>query len=116
VLYEGRLHFVSGGVLSCLDAQSGEEVYQGRLSGGGGGGGGRGGQDYSSAVIGDGKLYFVTRSGTCHVVSVDGDEFEQLASNQMTSETEDFSGSPAISDGQIFIRSSHHLWCISERE
>ncbi len=115
VLYEGRLHFVSGGVLSCLDAQSGEEVYQGRLSGGGGGGG-RGGQDYSSAVIGDGKLYFVTRSGTCHVVSVDGDEFEQLASNQMTSETEDFSGSPAISDGQIFIRSSHHLWCISERE
>lgn len=123
VLYEGRLYFVSGGVLSCLDAQSGEEIYQGRLTGGtggggGGGGGGRGfgGQDYSSAVIGDGKLYFVSRSGTCHVVSVTGDEFEQLAANQMTTETEDFSGSPAISDGQIFIRSSKHLWCISERE
>jgi hypothetical protein len=66
-------------------------------------------------VIGDGKLYYVSRSGTCYVIAL-GEEFEQLAANQMTSETEDFSASPAISDGQIFIRSSKHLWCISERE
>ncbi len=132
VLYEGRIYFVSGGVVNCIDAATDEEVYQGRLQagaategqtppaeGGGRQGGGRGfggGQEYSSPVIGDGKLYWVSRAGICHVAAVGGEEFEQLAANRMTSETEDFSSSPAISDGQIFIRSSKHLYCISERE
>jgi outer membrane protein assembly factor BamB len=130
VLYEGRIYFASGGALTCIDAATDEEIYRERLqasrgaddqappAGGGRPGGGRGGfggQDYSSPVIGDGKLYYVTRGGICHVVAL-GDTFEQLASNRMTSETEDFSGTPAISDGQIFIRSSKHLYCISERE
>lgn len=125
ILYEGRIYCVSGGAITCIDAATDEEVYRERLQAGDGGdagqgqGGGRGrgfgGQDYSSPVIGDGKLYYLTRSGTCYVVAVGG-EFEQLAANRMTSETEDFSASPAVSDGQIFIRSSRHLWCLSERE
>jgi outer membrane protein assembly factor BamB len=73
--------------------------------GGFGGGGGRGGSDYSSPVLGDGKIYYVTRKGDIHVIKPT-DKFEKLATNRLTSEPEDFSASPAISSGQIFFRSS----------
>lgn len=127
---DGRLYFVSNRVATCVDAATGQRVYQGRLSGasaaeepqrrpgggpggrGPGGGGGRGGQDYSSPVVADGKLYFVTRGGDTHVIRL-GDSFELLATNRLTDETEDFSATPAISDGSLFIRSSRHLYCVS---
>ena len=79
--------------------------------GGFGGGGGRGG-DYSSPVMGDGKIYYVSRGGDIHVIKAT-DKFEQLATNRLTSETEDFSATPAISSGQIFVRSNKHLYCVS---
>jgi outer membrane protein assembly factor BamB len=43
-----------------------------------------------------------------------GDKFEQLATNRVTEDTEDFSATPAISDGAIYIRSSKYLYCIAE--
>ena len=83
--------------------------------GGGGrgnrGGGGMGGQDYSSPVFGDGKLYYVARNGEIFVIEP-GAKFEQLSVNLLTDQTEDFSASPAISDDQLFIRSSKHLYCV----
>ena len=130
LLIEGRLYFFSGGVANCLDARTGDRVYQARLesggadtgngsggrggsSRGGGFGGGRGGgQDYSSPVAADGKIYYVSRSGDMHVVRA-GDKFEKLATNRVTSDREDFSSSPAISAGELFVRSSAHLYCIS---
>lgn len=119
VAHEGRLYFVSGGVLNCVDLATGERVFQGRLAGGGAperagqaGGGRRGGQDYSSPVIADGKLYFVSRSGDVSVAKL-GNEFELLATNRVTQAQEDFSGTPAISNGEVVIRSSRHLYCFS---
>ena len=88
---------------------------QGDLRGGFGGGGGRGGfggSDYSSPVLGDGKIYYVTRGGDIHVIKPT-DKFEKLATNRVTAESEDFSASPAISSGQIFFRSNKHLYCVS---
>jgi outer membrane protein assembly factor BamB len=78
----------------------------------GGRGGGMGGQDYSSPVMGDGKIYYLSRSGTAYVYAP-GAEFKPLAQNQFTSGG-DFSATPAISDGQIFIRSSKFLYCVAE--
>lgn len=143
VIADGKLYFISGKVINCVDCATGKEIYQARLNsksgggqppapnaggpgngggfGGGGFGGGRGGrgggmggQDYSSPVIGDGKLYYVARNGEIFVLKL-GDAFEQLSSNRLTSETEDFSGTPAISNNQIFIRSSKHLYCIGQK-
>ena len=85
---------------------------RGEFGGFGGGGGGRGGSDYSSPVLGDGKIYYVTRSGDIHVIRPT-DEFEKLATNRVTADSEDFSASPAISAGQIFFRSNKHLYCVS---
>lgn len=130
LLHDGRLYFISRGIANCLDAATGEKVYQSRLGsgeavastdganeggnrprGGGGARGGRGGQDYSSPVAGDGKLFYVSRGGDIHVLALGG-EFKQLATNRVTDEVEDFSGTPAIADGQLLIRSSKFLYCV----
>jgi outer membrane protein assembly factor BamB len=126
LLYDGRLYFFSGRIASCLDASTGEEIFRARLEGlsgapadggraGGrfGGRGGFGGSDYASPVAADGKIYFLTRSGDMVVIQA-GTEFEQLAVNRVTSDAEDFSATPAISNGQMFIRSSRHLYCVAE--
>ena len=83
--------------------------------GGVGGGGGFGGTDYGSPVIADGKLYFTARNGDTYVLSA-GKEFNQLAVNRLTSESEEFSGTPAISKGEIFIRSNKNLYCVSAKK
>jgi outer membrane protein assembly factor BamB len=140
VVHDGRLYFFSNAVANCVEAATGKRIYQARLSGGastggnrvaegerpgsgppgregfGGGfgrGGGFGGQNYASPVIGDGKLYYVTRSGETYVIKPGG-TFEQLAVNRLTSDREDFSATPAISGRDLFIRSNKRLYCISE--
>ncbi len=135
IVHEGRIYFFASGVANCIEAASGKKVFQGRLEGasagpaaaggnrgvdrgnaGGGrgrrGGGGGFGGDYAPAVIADGKIYFPSRSGNVYVLKA-GDEFEQLATNRVTSDSEDFSATPAVSDGQLFLRSSKHLYCIA---
>ncbi len=85
----------------------------GRGGRGGFGGGGFGGADYSSPVAADGKIYYVKGDGTTIVLNASND-FELLATNEITTDKEAFSGTPAISDGQIFIRSDKTLYCIAE--
>jgi outer membrane protein assembly factor BamB len=137
VITAGKLYFVNNRVLTCVDSTNGARVYQARMGGGPvatadgeeqrpqsegergggrrgrGGPGGGGGQDYSSPVVADGKIYFVARNGDTHVVRV-GDTFEQLATNRVTEETEDFSATPAISDGSLFVRSNKRLYCVAQ--
>lgn len=133
VIHEGRIYFFSNRVANCIDASTGSEIYQARLSGGnapaaeaqrgfaggggfggrGGFGGGMGGQDYASPVAADGKLFYMTRGGDAFVLKL-GPKFEQLAVNRVTPDTEDFSATPAISNGELFIRSSKHLYCVAD--
>lgn len=129
VFVDGRLYMVSNKVLTVLDATSGEKINSVRLASSskapapaerpedtGGrrrrGRGGRGGQDYASAVVAANKLYFQTRGGEMFVVQL-GDKPKQVAANRVTTDTEDFSASPAISDGCLFIRSNKHLYCVT---
>jgi hypothetical protein len=88
----------------------------GRRGGRGGRGGGRGGfnNDYSSPVIADDKLYYVKKSGETFVFSLT-DELKQLSVNRVTQESEEFSATPAVVDGEIFIRSNKHLYCIANQ-
>ena len=71
-------------------------------------------QSYSSPIVAGGKLYFMTRAGLCYVFSLDG-EFKQIAANKFGSDEADFSATPAISDGEIFVRSSKKLYCVGEK-
>jgi len=133
IYYEGRIYWFNGRIANCIDAQTGEEIYQARLSdtaaagsadedgsqrGAGGRGNGRRrgggrGQDYSSPVVAGDQIYYVTRGGEAFVLA-SGPKFRQLAHNRLGGDGEDFSATPAISDGTLFIRSSNHLYCVAE--
>ena len=122
ILYQGRLYTFSSRIVTCIDAATGSEIFKARLSTGGAGPatrrssrrGGFGG-DYASPVIGDGKIYFVTRSGQVFVLKA-SERFELLAVNHMGEEGEDFSATPAISQGRLFLRSSRNLYCLAPME
>lgn len=92
------------------DGQGGRGEGRGRF----GGRGGRGGfmsQDYGSPVAADGKLYFTRRAGETLVFEL-GPELKLLASNKL--DEGDYSATPAISNGDIFVRSSKKLYCLAE--
>ena len=42
-----------------------------------------------------------------------GDQLEQLSANRVTDDDEMFAATPAVSDGQLFLRSSKHLYCVA---
>ena len=64
-----------------------------------------------SPVLADGKIYVTNEDGLTTVVMA-GPKFEVLAENALN----DYClSSPAISDGQIFIRTAQHLYCIGKR-
>ncbi len=91
------------GIMWCLDARTGEEIYgQQRIKPG----------TYSaSPVLADGKIYVTNEDGLTTVVKA-GPKFEVLAENPLN----DYClSSPAISDGQIFLRTSNFLYCIGKR-
>lgn len=91
------------GIMWCLDAKTGAEVYaQQRLKPGA----------YSgSPVLADGKIYVTNEEGLTSVVRA-GAKFEVLAENMLN----DYClSSPAISDGQIFLRTSQTLYCIGKK-
>jgi outer membrane protein assembly factor BamB len=92
------------GIVWCLDAKTGAEVYGGqRLQPG----------TYSaSPVLADGKLYITNEDGLTTVFRA-GAKFEILAENPLNDYT---LSSPAISDGQIFIRTAAHLYAIGKRQ
>ncbi len=125
IFADGRIFWINSKTLNCIDAATGKRLYRSRLTGGtatesatdapsAGGRRGRGGrgQDYSSPVIADGKIYYVTRSGDCYVIKA-GPKFEQLAKNQFGADSGEFSATPAISNGELFVRSSKYLYCIT---
>ena len=91
------------GIMYCLDAATGAEVYGGaRLKS----------AIYSSSpVLADGKIYISNEDGLTTVIKA-GPSFEILAENHLNDYT---LSSPAISDGQIFLRTAQALWCVGKR-
>jgi outer membrane protein assembly factor BamB len=99
-----RLYVIrDNGVMLCFDAENGDVVWgPERVPPG----------TYSaSPVLADGRVYVTSEDGVTTVVAA-GDRFEVLAENDLEGYT---LSSPAISDGQIFIRTESHLYCIGER-
>lgn len=91
------------GIMWCLDAKTGAEIYgQQRLKPG----------TYSgSPVLADDKIYVTNEEGLTTVVKA-GPKFEVLAENPLN----DYClSSPAISDGQIFIRTATNLYAIGKK-
>jgi len=101
VAYRGQVYIPGdSGITQCLDAASGKLLWKQRL----------GEQYHASPLAGDGKVYFASKEGVVRVIQA-GANFEVLAQNDMG---EGIVASPAISDGQIFIRGEKHLFCIGK--
>lgn len=91
------------GILWCLEATSGKEVYgRKRL---------RPATYSGSPVLADGKIYITNEEGLTSVVKA-GPAFEVLAENDLDDYT---LSSPAISEGQIFIRTTKFLYAVGQR-
>jgi outer membrane protein assembly factor BamB len=92
------------GLISCYNARTGVPYYhQVRLP-----------KTYSfksSPVGANGKLYLASENEDVVVLGM-GEKYEVLAVNTMTDEV--FIATPAITGGQIFLRSQKRLYCIHE--
>lgn len=62
-------------------------------------------------MIAGGRLYITSEDGLTTVMEA-GPEFKVLAENDLADYT---LSSPAVADGQIFIRTTKHLFCIGKR-
>lgn len=111
LLHAGRLTWLSDrGTVYCLDAATGKRIYSQRLANTvGGRGSGR--ICYASPVLIGGKIYIVSRAGGTYVLDA-GVKFKQIALNRFASDKSDFNATPAISNGQMFIRSNRFLYCV----
>ncbi|MCA9056508.1 MAG: PQQ-binding-like beta-propeller repeat protein [Planctomycetaceae bacterium] len=106
VYRDGHLYFMNDqrGTAYCMRASDGEVLYEQRLE--------RAGQVYASALLAEGRIYFLTRDGKTFVLAA-RPEFEQLAVNDLRDGSL-FNGSPAAAGGQLLIRSDKFLYCIGE--
>ncbi|MCH1507173.1 MAG: PQQ-like beta-propeller repeat protein [Verrucomicrobiales bacterium] len=88
------------GVAICFDAKTGDRHWRERLDGG----------HSPSPVLANGIVYCVSDQGVATVFRL-GDTFELIAKNDLA---ESVSSSPAISQGQLFIRTHQALYCIGK--
>lgn len=114
VRHQDRLYVVSQGVLTVVDAKSGDRVKQVRLSGAKQTGGRFGSLDYPSPIVVGDRLFYLNGSGQMFVFEL-GEDTKQVAVNQVTDEKETFWGTPAVSDGRLVMRSSKHLYCVADK-
>lgn len=90
------------GIARCLKVADGEEVWKGRL----------GGNIWSSLVLVEDRFYVTSQNGTTYVFAANPEEFELLAENDMG---EGSNSTVAVSDGQLFLRTFTHLYCIEQQ-
>jgi outer membrane protein assembly factor BamB len=99
VIWNDLLFIISNnGIAQCLDAHTGEVHWLQRLPG----------EYKASPIAADRRVYFLNQSGVCTVVAA-STKFEKRAENKIDDDT---IASPAVSDGQIFLRGRKSLYCI----
>lgn len=104
LLYYDRAIYMANdvGVISAIDAASGDRIWQERMEG----------VFSASPVAGGGHVYFVSENGETIVLKA-GRPPQLVARNALG---ERAVASPAISNGQIFIRTDEHVFCIGSRD
>lgn len=103
---QGSRVYVCGdrGEVTCIDAQAGEELWTERLP--------RHRYPFSSSpIIAEGRLYATREDGTTFVLQL-GDNPKLLATNVLRENTY---ATPALVDGQIYLRTSDYLFCIGKQ-
>lgn len=101
VISNGLLYMIhERGTLTCLEAETGNIVYQNKLKG----------EFYSSPIVADSKIYIFSKKGIVYVLQ-EGREFKILAENQMEGE---FKATLAVSGKSLVVRNSKALYRIEK--
>jgi outer membrane protein assembly factor BamB len=103
VLIDGYVYMANEpGLAQCLDANTGKELWRGRLPGA---------RIWSSVIAVGKRLYVTNQDGATHVFAARSDKFELLVTNEIGEGT---NSTLAFSNGQAFLRTFEHLFCIEE--
>ena len=106
LLYLGVLYMVNdGGIVTSFKPESGEVIAQGRL---------KGAVDkyYASPVAADGKIYMASEQGKISVLEPGG-SLEPVIVNDVG---DTCYATPAISEGRIYLRTPHTLYCFGKKK
>jgi outer membrane protein assembly factor BamB len=107
VVHEGHVYILNTeGIAECQELMTGKTAWQERVKGAG-----PKSESWSSMVLAGDRIYVLNQSGDTVVLKA-SPKFEVLAVNPLLNELTN--SSHAISDGEIFIRTHKHLWCIGE--
>ena len=106
LFYRGVLYTVKeGGILTSLDAKTGETAKQARLPG-------ALGTYFSSPVAADGKIYAISDEGKAAVIQA-GARWELLRVNDLK---DGCKATPAIADGKLYVRTQSALYCFAKKD
>ena len=100
--YQGLVYMANDvGVVTAVDAKTGEKVWQDRIEG-----------IFTASPVGaDGKVYLASENGETIVLPAARPP-RVLARNSVGERTV---ATPAISDGQIFIRTDENIICVGKK-
>lgn len=111
VLHQGTLYWIDDqGMFFSVAAKTGELIEKKRVPGIVSGGR----PVYASPVSIDGKLYVQTRLSGLFVLAGEP-SLKILQQNQFKSDDSVFNATPAVSNGQLFLRSYSHLYCVGNK-
>lgn len=97
LLHEGLIYMVDdGGIASCVDAKTGDDVWRKRVGG-----------NYSAAPLyAGGRIYFFSEEGKATAIEP-GREMKVLAESQLDA---GFMASPAVDGDALILRTKTHLY------
>lgn len=107
VIYQGQIYILnSPGIAQCLDLKTGEPLWSERLIGST-----AKSDSWSSMVRSGDLLYVLNQAGDTFVLKA-APNFELVATNALSDGITN--ASIAVSNGDLFIRTQQHLWCIGK--
>ncbi len=105
VMKDGLYYYPdSGGSVHCLDTRTGETRWSAKLPGTG--------RSWGSFLLAGDLVYALSQGGETVVFKANPKELEMVAQNDLGEKT---NSSPAVSDGEIFLRTHEALWCIGRK-
>lgn len=104
LVYEGHVYILDnrGGIVVCLDAESGDVMYRERMP--------NGGAFWASPYAFDGAVFCPADNGITYVLNA-GKDFELITTNELEGR---FWATPAVVNNSIYIRSAKKLYCIEK--
>ncbi len=113
LFHDGKLYFIRDeGIACCADPEKGELIYEERLPFDGASRG-KGKPFYASPILVNGHIVAVSRTSGTFVIEAKP-EFNLVRTNVIDGDDGRFQGTPAVSGGNLFLRSETAVYCVGE--